>query len=124
MNHEPLPELWWIANGNTHEGEFSVEDICQRLRESNLMPHQLKRPVGGKEWKPQMEWPELFTGLSTAIPQDVARPSAPHIQRYSTTSKPSWNPIAITWLGFLFAPIWSGIMTAFNTHRLGLDLPH
>jgi hypothetical protein len=52
MEFQEVDSKWWLANGDQHEGPFSVEEILARVTQSDLRNDQLACPVGGSEWKP------------------------------------------------------------------------
>ncbi|MBR9803270.1 DUF4339 domain-containing protein, partial [bacterium] len=67
MTREQMPEKWWIANGQEHEGPFSTEDVRLQLRHEKLTPDRLICAVGGDTWKPLSTW----TGLSEEHAESV-----------------------------------------------------
>ncbi|MFH1302246.1 MAG: DUF4339 domain-containing protein, partial [Planctomycetota bacterium] len=113
MEFQDTDSKWWLANGDQHEGPFSVDEILARVTQSELRNDHLACPVGGSEWKPLREW-DVFaekTDDSELIPPPPPLPS-------QKPDKTPWNPILLWYLGFLFTPLWLGIMTAINGKRL------
>lgn len=113
MEFQDAGSKWWLANGEQHEGPFSVEEILARVTQSDLRNDQLACPVGGKEWKPLREWDVFAENIddSELIPPPPPLP-------LQNPGKVPWNPTHLWYLGFLFTPLWLGIMTAINSKRL------
>ncbi|MBI1248148.1 DUF4339 domain-containing protein [bacterium] len=109
---------WWISIEGRSDGPYSKDEVDQRLRLGTLSADSYVCPAGTKQWRRVAEIPEL-ADLLEAI-GDVPPPPPPD----EYLSKPaSWNPIALVWLGILFWPTWTGVMTALNSRRLELDQP-
>ena len=113
MEFQEVDSKWWLANGDQHEGPFSVEEILTRVSQSNLRNDQLACPVGGSEWKPLREWDAFAETIdrSEQIPPPPPLPS-------QKPGKVPWNPTYLLYLGLLFSPLWLGILTALNSKRL------
>ncbi|MCA9072643.1 MAG: DUF4339 domain-containing protein, partial [Planctomycetaceae bacterium] len=97
----------------------SEAEIKQQLADGKLQSDAFVCRVGSEDWMRLSELPEFgnpkpANGPPHTPPPPPDTPPAP---------KPSWNPLAITWLGLLFTPMWTGIMAAINIKRLGLSLP-
>ncbi len=113
MEFQGVDSKWWLANGDQHEGPFSVKEILARVARSDLRHDQLACPVGGSEWKPLREWDAFAEKIDDAelIPPPPPLPS-------QKPGKVPWNPTHLLYLGLLFSPLWLGILTAINSKRL------
>lgn len=118
MEFQEFDSKWWLANGNQHEGPFSGKEILTRIAQSELRNDQLACPVGGSEWKPLREW-DVFAETIDGSEQMPPPPPLPS----QNPGKAPWNSTHLWYLGFLFSPLWLGIMTAINNRRLEQKLP-
>ncbi|QDU05461.1 hypothetical protein V6x_51980 [Gimesia chilikensis] len=113
MEFPRVDSKWWLANGDQHEGPFSVNEILARVAQSNLRHDQLACPVGGSKWKPLTEW-DVF---AETIDRSEHIPLPPPLPSQKPGNVP-WNPTHLWYLGLLFSPLWLGILTALNSKRL------
>jgi len=109
--------LWWISIAGQSQGPFSREDVIQRLRLGTLTQESFICPAGSAKWQRLADLPEFAHSLT---PNEEIPPPPP--DEY-LSKPPGWNPLTLAWLGLLFWPSWTGVMTALNTRRLGLDQP-
>ena len=109
---------WWISIEGRSDGPYSKDEVDQRLRLGTLSADSYVCPAGTSQWHRITATPEL-ADLLEAI-GDVQPPPPP--DEY-LSKPPGWNPLVLAWLGLLFWPSWTGVMTALNTRRLGLDQP-
>ena len=116
MEFQNVDSKWWLANGDQHEGPFSVEEILARVAQSDLRNDQLACPVGGSEWKPLSEWDVFAANIDDS---DLIPPPPP----LPNPGRAPWNPTHLWYLGFLFSPLWLGILAAINIKRLKQKLP-
>jgi len=116
MEFQNVDSKWWLANGDQHEGPFSVQEILARVAQSDLRNDQLACPVGGSEWKPLSEWDVFAKKIDDS---DLIPPPPP----LPNPGRAPWNPTHLWYLGFLFSPLWLGILAAINSKRLKQKLP-
>lgn len=90
MNDHIADAKWWIADGDQHDGPYSVEEIRRRLQSAELSDDRLACPVGGDEWKPITEWADVFAD-SPSDAEDTPPPPPPIPTRSAATndSQPS-----------------------------------
>ena len=69
-------EKWWIADGNQHQGPFTVEDIRGKLESSEVTVEQLACPVGGDEWKSIEDW-DILAAIDSADAGETFPPPPP-----------------------------------------------
>lgn len=63
---------WWLSTGGEPEGPHSESYILVSLKTGKIPESALVCPIGGREWRPLSEWPELTghgQGPATPAPQ-------------------------------------------------------
>lgn len=123
------PQSYWVSLDGETTGPLPAPEIVQQVREGNIAPDVYVCQVGSDEWKrlPEFaEFSELVTPAESETALEVPAPPPPPDQAVSnatSVTNPPWNPVALVWLGFLFWPLWTGVMTAINAKRLGSSEP-
>ena len=112
------PNSWWVSIDGKPTGPVSEGEVKQRLANGELRPDTYVCRAGSEEWVRLAECAEFSTASEDS--QGTPPPLPPD---HAARTKPSWNPLAVAWLGLLFTPAWTGIMAALNARRLGLNLP-
>ena len=98
---------WYYARAKQKVGPISFEDLQQLVRSGQIGPLDMVWEEGTFKWRTASEVHGLLP---------------PWFVSSHSLRKP-WNPEAIAWLGVVFTPIWSGILAAMNSRRLGLSTP-
>lgn len=135
---------YWLMLDDVPNGPFEVAQIGAKLTRGEVSWSTLVCRVGTSHWLPLDQMPEprlreavrlvsTFVGtkpMARALPPlPIRDKEVPHEKRALMTALPAapigqaWNPTAIFWCGFIFSPLWAGIMTAMNGRRLRISAP-
>jgi hypothetical protein len=107
VHQKRVKRKYCVGDANEYHGENTHRHHVSQV--VHLNPMEQQRTTGDAQ-------PENPQRIDYALPPPIPSQCPPVVDR-----RLAWNPHWIGLLGLAFSPIWVGVMTAINGHRLGLN---
>jgi hypothetical protein len=122
---------YWLLEGGVPSGPYSKEHLETSVREGKVLPTAKVCKLGTDAWFPMNEVIGIAKPNNPSAPPAPPSPGAPQLHdgrscvpvmapAPTPSSARVWHPVTLALLGIPFTPLWTGVMAALNSERLGL----